>query len=321
MRLTPFDATYPEALRGLSSPPDLTVSGPLEARTTVAVVGSRHPLVNMERFAHDLARALARAGATIVSGGARGIDRAAHAGAIEGGGATWVVCGTGRARVFPPEHAAFFEEIEASPRGRVIWPFDDDVDASAETFRARNGVLVALADAVVVIQAKLQSGSRNAASWARTFGRPLWVVPGLPWSPYVERFGGSSAELRKGARPLTSMAELFDALELTRESSPAAPRSTSPPSLPLRGVPGAERPRSRKKEAPRALPKNPSEAGWSDDEKTVFSNLYLAPIHIDQIVAKAGIPVGAAMTALLTLSMKDVVVEGPDGFFRRRMAR
>lgn len=318
MRLTPFDATYPEALRSLSSPPDLTLSGPLEARTTVAIVGSRHPLANMERFARDLAHALASAGVTIVSGGARGIDRAAHAGAMEAGGATWVVCGTGRERVFPPEHAAFFAEVEASPHGRLIWPFADGVDASAETFRARNGVLVALAEAVVVVQAKLQSGSRNAASWARTFGRPLWVVPGLPWSPYVERFGGSSAELRKGARPLTSMAELFDALALAR-LPPRTPTRRSPSSV--HGTSGSKRSSSRKMEAAPGPPRAPSEAGWSDDEKTVFSNLYLAPTHIDQIVSKAGVPVGAAMTALLTLSMKDVVVEGPDGFFRRRMVR
>lgn len=259
----------------------------------------------MERFAGDLARALARAGVTIVSGGARGIDRAAHRGAMEVGGATWVVCGTGRARVFPPEHEDLYEEVSASTSCRMIWPFADDVDASAQTFRTRNGVLVALADAVVVIQAKFQSGSRNAASWARHLGRPLWVVPGLPFSPYVERFGGSMAELRAGARVLGSTAELFEALGLDMGSS-SRPRATKEPI------------RKKMTTPPKAAPKPLSEEGWSCDEKLVFSKLCLSQTHIDEIVHASGLSVGAAMTALLTLSMKDVVVEGPDGFFRRR---
>jgi predicted Rossmann fold nucleotide-binding protein DprA/Smf involved in DNA uptake len=106
---------YPEALRELPNPPAvLTASGPLEPRRAIAIVGSRQAGDEARAFAHDLAYQLASAGIVVVSGGAVGVDAAAHRGALEAGGTTWVVSPTGKDRVYPAEHRALFEEIARS---------------------------------------------------------------------------------------------------------------------------------------------------------------------------------------------------------------
>ncbi|AKV03453.1 Rossmann fold nucleotide-binding protein Smf [Labilithrix luteola] len=309
MKLTPADEAYPEALRELPAQPHLTVTGPLDAKRVIAVVGSRQPLEDMRAFAHTLAGKLARAGATVVSGGAVGIDAAAHQGALDAGGATWVVCGTGKNHVYPPEHGPLFDTIARSDGSRVIWPFADEVEPSRPNFRHRNGVLVALAEAVIVVQSRLQSGSRNAAAWARSLKRPTWVVLGLPYGPYLDACAGSWADHKLGARVLGNMDELFKELDLV----PDDPQQ-------------ARQKRARRKKAPAQLgpvgPELPLFAPrLSTDEKQVISVLSLAPKHVDEIVDLAGLGVSSTVTALLTLSMKDVVVEGPDGFFRRKKAR
>jgi DNA processing protein len=171
---------YPLELARLTQPPPFTATGPLPRLRAVAIVGSREPLHEAAVFANELASDLARAGIAIVSGGARGIDAAAHRGALEAGGATWVVCPTGKDHVSPEEHRELFDEIAMSPRGRLIWPFEDHMKATRDNYRRRNGILVALAEAVVVIQAGLQSGSRNACTWARQLEKSLWVVAGPP---------------------------------------------------------------------------------------------------------------------------------------------
>lgn len=314
MKLRPSDAGYPERLREIESP-TLTVSGPLDARRVIAVIGSRQPLEDMRAFAYDLAGRLARAGATVVSGGAVGIDAAAHRGALDAGGATWVVCGTGKNHVYPPVHGPLFDTIARSDGGRVIWPFADGVGPSRPNFRARNRVLVALAEAVIVVQSRLKSGSRNAASWARSLGRPTWVVLGLPFGPYKDACAGSWEDHKRGARVLGNVDELFTALDLTGDA-------------PVRRVVTKEEEEKaqqkrarRKKAAAKAHPELPLfEGPLTTDEKRIISSISVEPTHVDKIVDLAGLGVSSTVTALLTLSMKDVVVEGPDGFFRLRKA-
>ncbi|HEY8078652.1 MAG TPA: DNA-processing protein DprA, partial [Labilithrix sp.] len=193
----------------------------------------------------------------------------------------------GRDHLSPKQNQDLFARVARAPRSAMIWPFRDDVGCDKRTPRARNGVLVALADEVVVVQAKIKSGSRNAASWARSLGRPLWVLPG----PECVAFAGSALELARGARPLAAPPELFHA----------------PPNAPSELI----------KEGPsEVLP----DTSWSDREKLVFSMLSDAPRHIDDLASETASGVGAVVTTLLTLSLKNVVVEGPDGFFRRRSA-
>jgi DNA processing protein len=310
------DAEYPEALRQLPNPPSvLTTSGPLERRRAIAIVGSRDACDDALVFAHGLAYQLASAGILVISGGAVGVDGAAHRGALAANGATWVVCPTGKARLYPQEHRALFDEVAASKHSRMIWPFPDRTDATPPAMRYRNGVLAAFAEALIVVQAHYKSGSRNAAAWARGLRRPVWAVTAAPW---MGEFCGSLVEVaQETARPLCSAAQLFKALRL---GDP-----TKPPTVDLATL-AAAGPRQIHRRAfpkPRFLdppPRPPEMGSWSLEESRVFTSLLTKPMHIDQIADLTGLTIPPLRTALLTLSLKDVVVEGPDGFFRRRLA-
>jgi DNA processing protein len=290
VQLTPLDPAYPSRLRGVPEAPAslTTCGGSLEAERVVAIVGSRQATPAAADFARDLAATLADRGIVVVSGGALGIDGAAHRGALSAGGRTWVVAPTGFGAVFPEAHARLFEEVARGP-GAMVWPFAPDY-RHRTAFLARNRVLVALADAVVVVQAGFPSGALRAAAVARTLGRALWVVPAPPW---LDAFRGSRMLLAEpGARPLL----FVDAFLATLGAPPAAPQPRPPPGplLPSR-------------------PLNPSET----DALRVTSSV---PLHLDEIASRAGLSAPAAAAALLTLALENVVVEGPPGFFTRRNA-
>lgn len=290
-QLTPLEAGYPSRLRGLSrGPASITVlGGPLEARHTVAVVGARAACREAVDFAGELAAALVRAGAVVVSGGAVGIDAAAHQGALQAEGRTWAVAGTGENRCFPPEHGPLFERIGRGP-GAMVWPFAPDYQ-HVSGFHARNRVLVALSDAVVVVQAGLRSGALHAASCAKKLGKPLWVVPASPW---MSDFAGSRWLLEGGARPLTGVATFLRAVGLAHPDAPKEP---------IPGPPGVEASR---------LP-----SGLSPDALAVLAATSVEPLHQDAIASRAGRNAQATGAALLTLALENVVVEDPPGFFRR----
>lgn len=294
------DSAYPSRLRALASPPErITFEGnlaPPERGVAVAIVGTRSPATEAEAFAFDLAADLARAGVVVVSGGAVGVDAAAHRGALSVGGRTWAVAANGRARCFPKEHAALFREIAIGP-GAVLWPFE--VPALPGNFLRRNGVLVALSDAVVIVQAGAPSGSLNAASWGRKLGRPVWAIPGPPWDA---RFTGCRSAIDEGAFVFTSTARFMAALGLPARQAPL-PFSPAPVTS-GRNVMGRSPP--------------PSIVRVGDDIGTALVAAATAePQHVDKIAEKAGVCVSAALTRLLTLALENVLVEGPEGFYRR----
>jgi DNA processing protein len=292
--LRPDDAEYPARLHALPKPPlNLTIAGdaPRTGSCAVAVVGTREPTREAETFAFDLAGSLVRAGAVVVSGGAVGIDAAAHRGALASRGTTWAIAASGLHHCFPKEHADLYREISAGP-GAVLWPFADDVPPLQANFLRRNGVLVALADAVVIVQAGAPSGTLNAASWAQRLGRTVWAVPGPPWDP---RFTGCRSVIDAGARVLTSIDGLLHALGLQKDQLPLPLSSApSPPSPP---------PRSSSLADPTA--------------KALFAACAGEPQHVDKIAENAGLCVIEAQRRLLTLALENVLVEGPEGFYRR----
>lgn len=306
MKLKLDDPAYPRALRELVNPPPvLTTSGPLEPRRAVAIVGSRSGCDEALAFAHDLAFSLAKAGVVVVSGGAVGVDAAAHRGALAAGGTTWVVSPTGKDRLYPPDHHDLFAGIAASPDSRMLWPFPDDCDVTRKRLLYRNGVLAALAEALVVVQAHFQSGSRNAAAWARSLNRPVWAMTAAPW---MLSFCGTSSDIERGlAQPLCSSRQLFRALQLG-DPTPGPQLSLFVPKRP---------PAKLIRRIPEDARKAPETEAWSTEERLVFTSLLTEPMHLDQIIEITGLPVPPVVTALLTLRLKDVVVEGPDGFFRR----
>lgn len=298
-RYTPDHPDYPTILGQLEKPPSFTASGPIPNARAVAIVGSRGAMADALDFARRLAFLLAERGITIVSGGAKGIDTAAHRGALEARGATWVICPNGADHVVPRENEDLFEEIAASPSGRLLWPFEDHIDAARHRFLHRNGILVALAEHVVVVQAHLRSGSRNATTQALELKRQVWMPAAPPWGHWKTKFGGTLESLEKGhAKVLASETHLLKELHLELPE-PICEEETEPPVLLL----------NRRQES---LFRDT----WSTEERSVFSALSVAPRHLDEVVAKATLPIGRAMTALLTLTTRDVVVEGPDGYFR-----
>jgi DNA processing protein len=313
VKLHPGHPDYPRRLYHLENPPPITLSGPLAPARIVAIVGSRSANEKVCAYAFSLGYHLGRAGVTVVSGGAVGVDRAAHEGALEGGGTTWLVSPAGRGEFFPEENKDLFERIEASETSRIIWPFDDGKEKDTESPRKRNLVLVGLAECVVVIQAAAKSGSLNAATHARHLGRPIWVVPGPPNDP---DFHGSIQAGVYGAEAFWSIQWFFHKLELP-------PPDMDDPSSRRDMVPLTTR--IPKRTQLRLTYGNPSRAevdpkGWSDTERAVFSVLSPAPTQQDTIITRSGLSASSTLTALLTLSLKDVVVEGPDGFFRRRVS-
>ncbi len=305
----PDDPLYPERLRRLPSPPSsVTFEGELRAGTdAVAIVGTREPSPEAAQFAFELAVALGRAGLVVVSGGALGVDAAAHRGALSVGTPTWAIAASGRAHCFPKEHAPLYREIALGP-GAVVWPFEHDVHALPGNFLRRNGVLVALSNAVVIVQAGAPSGTLNAAWWARKLDCPLWAVPGPPWDP---RFTGCRAAIDAGARVLTSIDGFLRALG--RPTDQLALPLGPAPATPLTVADVQRRPRPTRAQAASA----PAPSVTDEVGKALLAACTVEPQHVDKIAENARLCANTALTRLLTLALENVLVEGPEGFYRR----
>jgi DNA processing protein len=310
IELRPEDAGYPPALSALAGgAPTLYVRGRLPSAPAVAIVGTREPSDEARAFARALAGDLARDGIVVFSGGARGVDLAAHEGALDAGGATVVVMGGGLARPYPPEHEPLFARAVAHG-GALVARVPDDVPPQPVGFLRRNEILAALTQATVVVEAGVRSGARSTAAAARKLGRPLLVVPHAPWSPHG---AGCIAELACGAIVASSAADVLAALGAPARKS----RSTAPPFREAR--------RRHKKEGSRREPSQIALAiDLSDDERAVLgafgeqaARASERAFHLDELAERTSLPSRTVQGALLTLTLKAVVVEGPAGFFRR----
>ncbi len=205
---------YPERLRERDDAPStLWVHGDLALldRPCVAIVGTRRATPYGERVARELARTLARAGATVISGLARGIDGAAHRGALDCG-STAAVLGTGLDLAYPRGHASL--QCEIADRGLLLSELAPSDAAHRGSFPRRNRIIAALAQATIVVEAGVRSGALITADYALEMGRTVAAVPGPIDVPQAQ---GSNELLRDGALALTSMA---DALALVGLTSP-----------------------------------------------------------------------------------------------------
>jgi DNA processing protein len=173
-------------------PPWLEVEGACTNEPSVAVVGARGPSRPNLAFARELALRLATRGLVIVSGGARGIDAAAHEGALAAGGRTIAVMGSGLDRPYPPEHAPLFRRIVAGG-GALVSPFESDTEPRRSYFPKRNEVIAGWAQAVVVVEAALVSGSLSTAAAARRRQRPVFAVVGSPGCDSLVATGRATA--------------------------------------------------------------------------------------------------------------------------------
>lgn len=197
---------YPVLLREIADPPErLYINGTLPGQPMIAVVGSRRATPYGERVAHRLARDLSQAGVAVVSGLARGIDAAAHRGALEGGTPTVAVMATGLDRVYPPEHEDLARSIART--GAVITEAEAGTAPLPGRFPIRNRIISGLSRGVVVVEAAARSGALVTARMALEQGRDVFGIPGSIENPLTE---GVHRLIKDGATLVESVDDVLD---------------------------------------------------------------------------------------------------------------
>jgi DNA processing protein len=214
------DPAYPPRLRTIQDPPPglfvRAVGLPaVDQEPTIAIVGARACSPYGSSVAHELARALAAAGVVIVSGLARGIDAAAHRGALEAG-RTIAVLGCGIDRDYPRAHASLAAQI--AERGMILSEYAPGVEPAPWRFPARNRIVAGLADATIVVEARERSGALITADLALDEGRDVLAVPGEITSRLSR---GTNHLLRLGAAPVTCVEDVLRVLGLETQPRPA----------------------------------------------------------------------------------------------------
>jgi DNA processing protein len=190
---------FPPGVRELPDPPaELFLTGKIPPGPRVALVGTRRPTAQAFEFTEQLALELAEAGIVIVSGGAVGIDTAAHQGALRAGGGTLVVAPSSYSCPYPEQNEPLFRQIVECGGGHLTF-VGQATKAQRHAFFARNALLVSLCSTLVLVQAPHRSGARNATLWARKLRRTYWVVPHPPW---CSSGAASVGELRLGGKAL-----------------------------------------------------------------------------------------------------------------------
>jgi DNA processing protein len=287
--VTPDEELYPELLRQIYDPPIvLYVKGSLSARdkNSVALVGSRRATHYGLETARRLAYQLAYVGVTVVSGGARGIDTAAHHGALTAKGRTIAVLGTGINIVFPPENVALFEKIAAN--GAIMTQFPFNRPADKQSFPIRNRIVAGMTLGTVVVEAGLNSGALITAGMAVDCGRQLFAVPGRIDSPQSK---GCHDLIKKGAKLCEGAEDVLCEFEYL------FPPTNRPPTPAESG----------------ALPA----LALSDSEQKVLEAVNADETTIDEVIQRSGLPASAVSAALLGLEMKRLVRQLPGKRFLR----
>ncbi len=214
--VTVCDPHYPDQLRTLPDPPfALYVRGQLPRAVSVAVVGTRNPSADGEHVARRMGAELAAAGVCVVSGLARGVDAAAHRGALDSGGPTVAVLGCGVDVRYPPGHEQLADQV--ARHGALVSEYPPGTRPAKHHFPQRNRIISGLARAVVVVEATLRSGALITADLALEQGREVFAVPGSVLNP---RSAGPHRLLREGAGWAESAADVLQALGIPPASGP-----------------------------------------------------------------------------------------------------
>jgi len=285
------DVAFPRELMRLPDPPEMVrVRGVLPALSrAVAIVGTRRPTSRGERFAHGLAAELGRSGCVIVSGGAFGIDHAAHLGALEAGAPTVVVHASGLGRPYPAAHRGLYERVVEAGGCEVSERPDDGWPAPSH-FLARNRLIAALARVVVVVEAPVRSGALSTAVHARAIGVPLLAVPRVPETPESE---GSNGLLRRGARPCMAASDVLEIVEGT--TTLALPEPTA-----------LDR---RRKASAGARPREAHGPDLSAETRAVLAAIDGGAGEVDEIVGITKLPLPAVLVAVADLEVLGLVSE------------
>jgi DNA processing protein len=290
VRLIPFDSPeYPEPLTTIPDPPLLLfVRGVLVPGDQLAIglVGARKATPYGMRVAERLGGSLARVGLTVVSGLARGIDAAAHRGAIRAGGRTIAVLGNGLGSIYPPEHDKLADEVAA--QGAVISEHPMEQKPLAGLFPQRNRLIAGLSLGVVVVEAAPRSGSLSTASHAMEQNREVFAVPG-PIDSLASR--GCHALIRDGARLVETVDDILEELGPLARAVPAGPES---PSV-----------------------RHPAELSLSDHERALLGHLDDLPRGIDELIVRTGLAPSQVMATLAVLEMRRLIRRADGNQFTR----
>jgi DNA processing protein len=288
---------YPPALATIDDPPPLLyVRGALDAadRNAVAIVGSRHCTPYGRRTAEHLGGDLARAGYTVVSGLARGIDAAAHRGALAAGGRTLAVLAGGLARIYPPEHQDLAEEVAAA--GALLSESPMTLEPLAQLFPQRNRIVSGLSRGVVVVEAADKSGARITAKHALDQGREVFAVPGPVDS---EASSGTLRLLKEGAILARHAEDILEVLGTT----PSVSRTGEAEGGLATAVAAAPQ---------------PIQVPLTEQQQKVLNELTSEPVHADDLVQRSGLSVPEVSHALLLLELHGLVRRLPGNRFERR---
>jgi DNA processing protein len=294
------DAKYPARLRQIPNPPPLLyVRGTLAADARrVAVVGSRAVDEEGLEVARSFGDGLARAGVEVVSGGARGIDTAAHEGALWGEGRSIAVLGCGIDVAYPSENRELFERL-ATGAGAIVSEFPPGTQPMAQNFPRRNRTVAGLSHAVVVVRAALRSGALITASHAADAQLPIFAVPGDPANRKAE---GPNALLRAGvAKTAVGPADVL------RELGWPVPEDLAVDDAPHSASLASNLPDERTDEVLDAT----GVRLWRLLDETT-------PAHVDDLALRAQIPAAEALGKLAELELKGMAVQRPGKYFLRR---
>jgi len=285
--ITLADPDYPQLLREIPDPPPfLYVSGRLNSSALkIAVVGSRNATGYGLTTTKNLCAGLASLGITIVSGMARGIDTAAHEGALAGGGKTIAVLGSGLDRIYPVENSKLFHRI--SENGAVVSEFALLTEPEGHNFPLRNRIISGMSLGTVVVEATKKSGSLITARLAAEQNREVFAVPG---SIQSFKSTGTHTLIKQGAKLVEHVQDIVD--ELT-------------PFLENNRRPGNTLPNGADKDL----------ASLSVDESQVYITLEPYPIHVDKLARKLALEPGKLLSILLKLELIGMVQQLPGKFF------
>jgi DNA processing protein len=270
--LTWDDSDYPASLRTIdASPYILYVRGRLTSQDewSVALVGTRHASTYGREVAQVLATELARHGVTVVSGLALGVDTVAHRAALDAGGRTIAVLGSGLDQLYPPQNRGLAQAIAA--QGAVISDYPLGTRPDANNFPPRNRIISGLSRGVVVVEAGERSGALITARFAAEQGRDVFAVPGSILHPGS---AGCNALIQQGATPLLGVDDVLEQLNMVHLQE--------------------------RMDARRSVPPDP-------DEARLLALLSSEPTHIDEIVRAANLPAAGIGGMLAILEIKGLV--------------
>ena len=283
--ITQNSPEYPRSLTEIHSPPIVVyVWGEIQERDhhAIGIIGARRTTHYGMECAKKLSYQLAYAGLTIVSGLARGIDTAAHHGAIAAKGRTIAVIGSGLLEIYPPENRALAEKIR-NGNGAVVSEFSMQIQPDRQTFPMRNRIISGWSHGILVVEAGLNSGALITASQAIDQGRSVYAIPGHINAPSAM---GSNRLIQQGAKLVMSADDILDDLEILLPEAKPSPEA-----------------------AVRPLPE------LSTDERRVYDAIDSAETPIDRIAAKCDLPSGTVSSTLLRLELKRLVKQLPGKYF------